>query len=252
MFTVEERERVRDRIVKIGREDKRLIAGALIGSTAAGGGDRWSDLDLTFGVADHVALDDVLADWSARMSSEFGAVHLMDLPFLSTVYRVFLLPNNLQVDLSFTPGNKFLARGLKSDPLFGDPRERDQAKPPSSEHLFGLAVVYLLHTRACIARGRLWEAEYCISAARDQALSLACQHRGLKTSYGRGFDDLPPQTLQQFTETLVGSLEETQLLKALGRCIEALLGNSEDVSEVASRIESQLRELAPGSKRDSR
>jgi hypothetical protein len=252
MFTVEERERVRDRIVKIGREDKRLIAGALIGSTAAGGGDRWSDLDLTFGLADHVALDDVLADWKVRMSSEFGAVHLMDLPFLSTVYRVFLLPNNLQVDLSFTPGNKFLARGLKSDPLFGDPRERDQAKPPSSEHLFGLAVVYLLHARACIARGRLWEAEYCISAARDQALSLACQHQGLKTSYGRGFDDLPPQTLQQFTETLVGSLEETQLLKALGRCIEALLGNSEDVSEVASRIESQLRELAPGSKRDSR
>jgi hypothetical protein len=242
MFTVEERERIRDRIVQMSREDKRLIAGALIGSTVAGG-DRWSDLDLTFGLADHAALDDVLADWKTRLASEFGAVHLMDLPSLSTVYRVFLLPNNLQVDLSFTPGNEFLARGLKFRQLFGDPRERDQAKPSSPEHLFGLAVVYLLHARACIARVRLWEAEYCISAARDQALSLACQHRGLKTSYGRGFDDLPPETLKQFTRTLVGSLEETQLLQALGRCIEALLRNSEDVSELASRIESQLREL---------
>jgi len=242
MFTVEERERIRDRIVQMSREDKRLIAGALIGSTVAGG-DRWSDLDLTFGLADPVALDDVLADWKSRLASEFGAVHLMDLPFLSTVYGVFLLPNNLQVDLSFTPGNEFLARGLKFRPLFGDPRERDQAKPSSPEHVFGLAVVYLLHARACIARGRLWEAEYCISAARDQALSLACQHRGLKTGYGRGFDDLPPETLQQFTRILVGSLEKTQLLQALGRCIEALLSNSEDVSELASRIESQLREL---------
>src|SRR2546422_9847746 len=93
MFTVEERERIRDRIVQMSREDKRLIAGALIGSTVAGG-DRWSDLDLTFGLADHAALDDVLADWKTLLASEFGAVHLMDLPFLSTVYRVFLLPNN--------------------------------------------------------------------------------------------------------------------------------------------------------------
>jgi hypothetical protein len=243
MFTVEERGRIRDRIVQMSREDKRLVAAALIGSTASGGGDEWSDLDLTFGLADHVTLNDVVADWKTRLVSEFGAIHLFDLPFLSTVYTVFLLPNNLQVDLSFTPGNEFIARGLKFNTLFGAPRERDSAKPTSSEHLFGLAVVYLLHARACVARGRLWEAEYCISAARDQALSLACQHRGLKTSYGRGFDELPPETLQPFTGTLVDSLEKTRLLRAIGRCIEALLHNSEDVSELASRIEPQLREL---------
>ena len=243
MFTVEERERICDRIVQMSREDKRLIAGALIGSTARDGGDHWSDLDLTFGLADHVTLDDVLADWKTRIASEFGAVHLFDLPFLSTVYMVFLLPNNLQVDLSFTPGNEFLARGLRFSPLFGDPHERDHAKPSSPEHMFGLAVVYLLHARACVARSRPWEAEYCISAARDQALSLACQHRGLKTSYGRGFDDLPPETLKRFTGILVGTLEKTELLNALGRCVEALLHNSEDVSELASRLEPQLQEL---------
>lgn len=242
MFTVEERERIRDRIVQMSREDKRLIAGALIGSTVAGG-DRWSDLDLTFGLADHVSLDDVLADWKTRLASEFGAVHLMDLPFLFTVYRVFLLPNNLQVDLSFTPGKECVGRGLKFSPLFGDPRERDHAKPTSPDHMFGLAVVYLLHARACIARGRLWEAEYCISAARDQALALTCQHRRLRTSYGRGFDDLPGEILKQFTGTLVGSLEKSRLLQAFDRCIEALLHNSEDVSELASRIGPQLREL---------
>jgi hypothetical protein len=242
MYTVQDRERVRDRIVQMSREDKRLIAGALIGSTVAGG-DRWSDLDLTFGLAEHVALDDVLADWKTRLASEFEAVHLFDLPFLSTVYRVFLLPNNLQVDLSFTPGKEFLARGLKYSPLFGEPRERDQVKPTSPDHLFGLAVVYLLHARACVARGRLWEAEYCISAARDHALALACQHRGLKTSYGRGFDDLPTDILKQFTGTLVGSLEKTGLVRAIDGCIQALLDNSDDVSDLATRIESQLREL---------
>ena len=243
MFTVEERDLVRNRLVQMSRADPRLVAGALIGSTAGGGGDRLSDLDLTFGLADGAAIDDVLSDWTARIVNEFQAVHLFDLPHMSTVYRVFLLPNNLQVDLSFTPGNKFLGKGLKYDLLFGKALERDPAKPASAEQTFGLAVVYLLHALACIARERMWEAEYCISAARDQALALACLHRGLKTAYGRGFDDLPPETLEPVTGALVGSLEKTRLVGALGRCVDVLLQNSQDVSEFAGRLGTQLREL---------
>jgi len=243
MFTVEERDRVRNRLVEMSRKDPRLVAGALIGSTAAGGGDRWSDLDLTFGLVDGATVENVLADWTIHLVSEFGAVHLFDLPYLSTVYRVFLLPGNMQVDLSFTPGNKFLARGLKYDLLFGNALERDQAKPLSPGHAFGLAVVYLLHARACVARGRMWEAEYSISAARDQALLLACHHRGLKTTYGRGFDDLPPEVLEPFNRALVGSLEKAQLLRVLGRSVDVLLCNSQDVSVLASNLEPQLREL---------
>jgi len=124
MFTVEERDRIRNRLVQMSRTDPRLVAGALVGSTAGGGGDRWSDVDLTFGLADGAAIDDVLADWTVRLANEFHAVHVFDLPHLSTIYRVFVLPNNLQVDLSFTPGNKFLAKGLKYDLLFGNPLER--------------------------------------------------------------------------------------------------------------------------------
>jgi len=243
MFTVEDRDRVRNRLVQMSRADPRLVAGALIGSTAGGGGDRWSDLDLTFGLADGAAIDDVLADWTARLVNEFDAVHIFDLPHLSTIYRVFLLPNSLQVDLSFTLGNKFLSKGLRYDLLFGNALERDPAKPASAEQTFGLAVVYLLHAHACIARERMWEAEYSISAARDQALSLACLHRGLKTTYGRGFDDLPPETLEPVTGALVGSLEKTRLIGALGRCVDVLLQNSEDVSELAGRLGTQLREL---------
>src|SRR5947209_7157960 len=97
--------------------------------------------------------------------------------------------------------------------------------------------------RRGIARGRMLEAEHFINAAREQALSLACLHRGLKTSYGRGFDDLPPETLEPVTGALVGSLEKTQLILALGRSVDALLQNSIDVSELAGRLGPQLREL---------
>ncbi len=40
MFTVEECNGVRDRLVEMGRTDHRLVTGALMGSTAEGEGDR--------------------------------------------------------------------------------------------------------------------------------------------------------------------------------------------------------------------
>ena len=101
-----------------------------------------------------------------------------------------------------------------------------------------------LGARICIVRGRLWQAEYWISAARDQALSLACRHRSLATSYGRAFDDLPIEILEPFTEALVGSLDRGRLLQALGRTVDGLLRNSQDVRELAAKLEGQLRELA--------
>ncbi len=103
--------------------------------------------------------------------------------------------------------------------------------------------MFLFHARACIARDRIWEAEYCISAARDETLSLACLRRGLKTTYGRGFDDLPRDSLKPFVGTLVRSLEKKELERALGRSVDLLMQNSEGVSELALRIEPQLREL---------
>ena len=62
VFTVEYRDRVRDRLLEMAHRDARVVAGAAVGALAAGSGDRWSDLDLTFGLADGVSADSVLAD----------------------------------------------------------------------------------------------------------------------------------------------------------------------------------------------
>jgi hypothetical protein len=44
---------------------------------------------------------------------------------------------------------------------------------------------------ASIDRERWWQAEFCISALRDNALTLACLRRGVRTGHGNGFDELP-------------------------------------------------------------
>ena len=73
MFTADERDQVRDRIIEMAKRDPRVTAGALIGSTAAGLGDRWSDIDITFGIEDGTSLQAVLDDWTAQFNSELGA-----------------------------------------------------------------------------------------------------------------------------------------------------------------------------------
>jgi hypothetical protein len=244
VFTVEERNRVRDRMIEMGRADRRVVAAAVIGSSTGGGGDRWSDIDLGFGLAESITVTDVLTDWTSRLEKEFKAVHLFDLPYQSTVYRVFLFPGNLQVDLSFTPGREFGALGPKFSLLFGNAVEGSRPKPASPRHLFGLAVHHLVRARFCIERGRFWQAEYWIGEARNQALSLACLRRGLQTSNGRGFDDLPPEILESFSGSLVGALSRGRLIEALARTVEGLLGNSEDVCNLALGLEPQLRELS--------
>lgn len=76
MFSVGDRNRVRDRVLAMAAADSRVVAGALLGSLAHDEGDRWSDLDLMFAVADGAAMTDVLDAWSRSIVREFDTVHL--------------------------------------------------------------------------------------------------------------------------------------------------------------------------------
>lgn len=247
VFTVDERDRVRDRLLEMARADARVVAGATVGSLAVGGGDRWSDLDLTFGLTPGATPADLLAAWTPRLEQEFGAVPLFDLPFQSSLYRVFLLPGHLQVDLSFTPGAEFGALGPNFTLLFGEAAPRTHLPAPSATTLFGLGAHHAVRARFCLERGRAWQAEYWISGVRDQALSLACLRRGLEPRNGRGYDDLPAEVTTRFDAALVRSMDRDELLRALGVAVEGLLRESHDAREVASRVEAQLRALASGS-----
>jgi hypothetical protein len=219
VFEPEDRDRVHERVLALADADPRVVAGAVVGGLAQGPGDRWSDLDLTFGVADDVPVADVLDDWTRELERELHAAQLFDLPNGSSVYRVFLLPGCLQVDLSFTPASDFGARGPSFRLLFGTAVEQPYAQPSSRQDIFGLAVHHAVRARYCIERGKLWQAEYWISALRDHALELACLRRGLDAPHGRGFDRLPAEVLAQFEAALVCSADRNELLRALQAAI---------------------------------
>ena len=243
MFTPDDRQHVYNQVVAWAESDSQVVAAAVVGSLARQPGDRWSDLDLTFAVADEVPVQDVLADWSARLVREFGAVRLFDLPSGGAIYRVFLLPGCLQFDLSFSHASQFGAIGPNFRLLFGSAIEKPLVEAPSADGLFGYGVHHAVRAYVSIERGRYWQAEYWISSLRDNGMSLACRRLGLPAQYGRGFDELPEDVRAGFKDAIVQSLDRPELSRALSSAVGGLLRQGEQAAELRSQVEPMLREL---------
>jgi hypothetical protein len=216
VFSVEQRDALRERVRVLAEQDERVVAGAVVGSLAVDAGDRFSDVDLTFGIADHVQVAEVLDDWTRLL-----------------FYRVFLLPDALQLDLSMTPAARFRPAGPRFRLLFGTTAPGEPEVPTVAGDLFiattavagdifGWGVIYALHARACIERGRVWQAEHYLGAVRDLALSLACLGQGVPAVQARGYDDLSAETLARFEDAHVGAVEPRVLRAALAASVLAL------------------------------
>jgi transposase len=245
MFKAEERDRVRERLLELAEADPSVEAAAITGSYVAGESDDWSDIDLAFGIRGE--LPPVLEGWTELVYRQFTALHHWDLPFGSSIYRVFLLPDWLEVDIAFTPIADFGARGPRWRTVFGESREPTSSIPPRRDDLVGLGWHHVLHARACIERGKPWQAEWLINGVREHVLSLACLRLGYPTAYAKGADLLPAGLSVPLESTLVRSLDGEELRRALAAAAAALTAELERSDPaLAGRLGPMLTELVDG------
>jgi hypothetical protein len=244
MVTPEDRDELRDTLIAAAHADERIAGAALTGSAALGATDRWSDIDLALGVDAAADYTQVVADWTDRMYRAHGAVHHLDVVHEGILYRVFLLASTLQVDLAFWPAAEFGATGPTFRLLFGTANERSPRPRRAAAELIGLGWLYALHVRSSIARGRAWQAEYMLSAARDQVLALICLRHGLSALEGRGIDSLPPEATAALAGALIRSLDIAELRRAFGVVSDALIAETERADAgLANQLAVPLREL---------
>jgi hypothetical protein len=243
MFTVEERDRVRDQLLARAQADGTIVGAAFTGSHAAGESDRWSDTDLVLAVRGE--LTTAVHRWTRWLCDEFDARHHWDLAAGSRIIRVFLLPGWLELDLTFAPEAEFGPRGPQWRTIFGQAQPLEPFADPDRDTLAGFIWHHALHARVCIERRRWWQAEHWISAIRDHTITLACLRLGYPAAYAKGSHLLPDDLTAPLEATLVHSLAEPELRRALSATINAVTDELERSDPVlTARLRPMLAELA--------
>ena len=220
-FTVEARAALKSSLLELAAHDPRLRGIAVTGSAAADREDRWSDIDLAFGVKDPTVIDAVLSDFTTFLRAR-GALHHLDVRAGAWIYRVFFMPGGLQVDLAFVEHGEFRPLGPAFRLISGTAKSPQPFPEPSPKDLIGLAWLHALHARSCILRGKFWQAEYMVGAVRDHALALACVRLGLPAAHGRGMDSLPESVTRPLLASLAGSLDEASFWRAFDAVLHVL------------------------------
>lgn len=241
MFTVEDRDRIRRRVLALAEADPAVVGAAVTGSYATGGGDEWSDVDLALAVEGDISR--AVERWTQLVYREFAAVHHWELR-ANAVYRVFLLANWLELDIGFTPASEFGPHGPNWRLVFGERVEQREFQPVDRDVLIGLAWHHVLHARACIHRAKPWQAEWLIAGIREHVLALACLRLGYETHYARGADRLPPELKDPLEATLVRSLTAAELQRALAAASAALAAELRRTdTQLGDRLEPMLLDV---------
>ena len=249
IFTADERECLRDELVSAAQADPDLCGAAHTGSAASSRLDRWSDIDLALCLKPAAGHEQVVAKWTDRLYHHHGAVAHVDVMRGTTLFRVFLLKNTLQVDVAFWSAQDFGATGPNFRLIFM--REGDEANPPrpapqpNPRTLIGMAWLYALHVRSSLARGRILQAEYMLSGMRNHVGDLTCLRCSVIAQQGRGLDDLPVSERDAAATCLPRSLEPFELKRAFQNTVQALLEEIRHVDgELEGRLSGPLKDIA--------
>jgi hypothetical protein len=239
VFTPDEREHLRNELVSAAQHDPNLCGAAHTGSGASSLLDRWSDIDLAFCVKPAASCDQVIAEWTKRLYQRHDAVAHVDVMRGTTLFRVFLLQNTLQVDLAFWRVEDFAAIGPNFRLIFGEagaPRPAVQSNPGDS---IGMAWLYALHVRSSLSRGRVLQAEYMLSGMRNHVFELTCLRCGAISKQGRGLDDLPARERGLAANCIPAGLETSELKRAFRMTVDML---NAEIQHVEGKLANKLSE----------
>lgn len=231
MFSEADRAELLEELICAARGDASVVAAAVVGSVARGEVDRWSDIDLALRLKPGLDPFEVALSWTELVGRLVPLTDHLDVWAGPALYRVFLLENSLQVDLSFWPYETFASTGEPFDVLFGEAADPKPTEAPDLSVLIGWAWLYALHARSAIARGRNWQALQMIDGLRGQLAALACVRHGLPPYEGRGVDRLPEAERAALLPIVPVAVEGQELARAFRAAAARLLLEAGHVDE---------------------
>ncbi|WP_051277167.1 nucleotidyltransferase family protein [Marmoricola sp. URHB0036] len=215
MFSVDERIALRQQIIDRAEDDHGVTACALLGSAARGQEDAWSDIDIALQLAPGLDLHEAADEWTAWLGTLRVIADSMTVHAAGAVYRVILLSDSLQVDLSFWGDRELRSTGEPVRSVFGHVGTPAVRPAPEPGALIKLGWLYALHARSAIARSRSWQADLMLTELRNQVLALACLREGLNQVHAREVHRLPAELSDRMAAARASSLDAGEQERSL-------------------------------------
>jgi len=209
-------------------QDPRILGAVLVGSSAVGFADRFSDIDIYGVVTDGLDAKSVFEDWVAKIRSLRPVIsNFTSQPSPDVWLAGFLFEDYLELDISFQEANKLNALKQKWQVMFdrsGELEDRMKASwenrpvsPITERYIFLLNDIwyYIVHTVVCSVRGHAIRAAYYLNYVRDFCVRLAGLLENVETSESRQVHLLPAEFKDELEKTLISSFEQTEMQRAL-------------------------------------
>lgn len=214
MFSIDERGSLRRRIIDRAMDDPQVSACALLGSGARGDEDAWSDIDLALQLEEGPDLEVAADRWTTWLGTIAAVADTLTIRASGALYRVFLLSNSMQVDLSFWPHETLRSTGGAIRPIFGTIRVSD-VRPADAQAYVRMGWLYALHARSAIARGHSWQADMMLAELRNQIIALACHRTGLDPAEGRDAHRLSAELSARLLAARASNLDAYEQARSL-------------------------------------
>ena len=257
IFTPESRARTLEILTRaLSEQEETIAAGLLVGSGATGFRDRWSDIDVAVVVSDGTNPVQVGEDWSDSLS------RLLPVRGVSSRVRGELalvscaLEDHLHIDMTFRSRSN-LAGVTSWSVMFdhtgqietsllaaGTAVDLEEARQ-SFRHRLDTIWHFVAHGAVSIHRGDLWRAMHYVDEVRKRAFEMEGVASGCGTHHSAELYQLPADRLAIFEGSLVGSVRQEEISRALRIATDCFFKASERAEQRLgeNRVESVRTEL---------
>lgn len=236
-----ERSTILQRIINELRDDDRIIAVLLAGSTAFGFNDRFSDIDLVIITPDD-SFEQVCQTWSKWIEKTYrilqsfnGAEHEHKHIF------VFLLEGFLEIDLVFEAWSAvshkhpwtvaFDKSGQVEEKLKSLATQEAHSQLSRYRENIGSVWYHVTHGAAALKRGKLWRAYYETLQLMYKTAELAGIYWGKETEDFQSLDELPPEFLERLSKGATGKLTLINLEKTFREIVDLYFDQAQKLDE---------------------
>jgi len=260
IFTVERRQQVLDNLITFFKADEGINGVVLVGSTAEGFADHYSDINLLLVVRNGVILQSAFLKWRERLLTLYAVTSSFEIRASDHEHHLTcLLHNSLILSLTFIKQSQIKiahpqwkviedrTADTHLDELLTHAHQNDRVQAPRRQLDEVINHIWwdIAKCMTAIQRDELWRALHLLERVRHSCIELAAVHYDVNIVDDYHVDQLPEMFLVHLRHTVPTNMTAHAIRRSLRTAVLLLFGEAEAVAqqsglESVAHIEQQM------------